>query len=64
MTRIQLPTGKTALVDSAWWYTASDDEIQRFYEKNIGSDVDPFLAPIPNGNEESFEWPDLEEIKK
>lgn len=41
MMRIQLPTGKIALVDENWWFGLSDDEVSRFFEQDYGSEVDP-----------------------
>lgn len=49
--RIQLPTGKTATVDTAWWLGLSDDEQQRFYEGDHGSEIDPMEIAIPNGKD-------------
>lgn len=47
MMRIQLPTGKTAYVDSGWWLGLSDSEIQAFYERDHGSEIDPLSVPLP-----------------
>lgn len=56
MIRVQLPTGKSALVDSNWWYDATDDELKRFYEKDHGADFDPLSTPIPHADSEIPEF--------
>ena len=49
---IQLPTGKTARVDPAWWYSLSDEEVEAFYAQDHGSEIDPLAAPIPHTPDE------------
>lgn len=49
---IQLPTGKTAWVDPGWWLSLSDDQIESFYERNVGSEADPLSQGIPKGQSE------------
>lgn len=47
MMRIQLPTGKTAYVDTGWWLGLTDDEQQAFYERDHGSEADPLSVELP-----------------
>jgi hypothetical protein len=49
---IQLGTGRTAKVDSAFWLTASEEEIDRFYERNAGFETDPLDVKLPSAEEE------------
>jgi hypothetical protein len=49
---IQLRTGKIAQVDAGWWLTASDEEIDRFYERNVGFEADPLDVKLPSAEED------------
>lgn len=51
MILIQLPTGKTAWVDSGWWLSLSDDDITAFYNRDNGSDADPLSHGMATGGE-------------
>lgn len=52
MMRIQLPTGKTAVVDTAWWLGLTDDEQRAFYERDYGIEADPLNADLPSAEQE------------
>lgn len=56
---IQLPTGKTAWVDPGWWLSLSDDQIEAFYERNIGSEADPLSQGVPKGQSEPDDVPEI-----
>ncbi len=52
---IQLPTGKTAWVDPGWWLSLSDDQIEAFFERNQGSEIDPLSHKSPTAPDEEEE---------
>lgn len=49
---IQLPTGKTAYVDTVWWLGLSDRQQEAFYERDHGSESDPLGQPFPTAPED------------
>lgn len=55
---LQLPTGKTAWVDTAWWLGLSDRQQEAFYERDYGSESDPLRQPFPTGPEDPGEEPE------
>lgn len=52
MMRVQLPTGKTAYVDTGWWLGLSDDEQKAFYERDYGTEPDPLSTELPSAEQE------------
>lgn len=53
---IQLPTGRTVNVDTGWWLSLSDKEVEEFFQTNRGSDIDPLSRyPLSSAIEEEEE---------